>query len=48
MSEGPVTELSDLENALRRGLDAVRAGQPYLIDVHVKPEYANAPLSRGK
>ena len=48
MSEGPVTDLLDLENALRRGLEVVRAGQPYLIDVHVKPEYTSAPLSRGK
>ena len=48
MSEGPVTDLSDLENAIRRGLEVVRGGLPYLIDVHVKPEYASAPLSRGK
>ncbi|MDB5511409.1 MAG: acetolactate synthase [Enterovirga sp.] len=47
-AEGPVKTLADLEAAIRRGLEAVRAGRPYLIDAHVAPGYANPPLSRGE
>lgn len=45
--EGPVTNVADLEAAIRRGLEAVRAGHPYLINAHVIPGYANPPLARG-
>ena len=36
-AEGPVSQLGDLEEALGRGLAAVEAGRPYLIDVLVDP-----------
>ncbi|MCP3473325.1 thiamine pyrophosphate-binding protein [Bradyrhizobium sp. CCGUVB1N3] len=47
-SEGPVKTASELEAAIERGLAAVRAGRPYLIDAHVAPGYSNPPLSRGE
>lgn len=46
-AEGPVRNVPDLEKAIRRGLDVVRGGRPYLIDAHVIPGYASPPLSRG-
>ena len=46
-AEGPIKTVAELEEALKRGLAAVRAGKPYLLDVHVTPGYANPPLSRG-
>jgi thiamine pyrophosphate-dependent acetolactate synthase large subunit-like protein len=45
--EGPVTNVEKLEAAMRRGLAAVKAGRPYLINAHVIPGYANPPLARG-
>jgi thiamine pyrophosphate-dependent acetolactate synthase large subunit-like protein len=36
---GPVTDLRDLEDALARGIAAVEAGNPCVIDVVVPPEY---------
>jgi thiamine pyrophosphate-dependent acetolactate synthase large subunit-like protein len=36
-AEGPVTRARDLSAALQRGLEAVEAGKPYLIDVLVDP-----------
>jgi acetolactate synthase-1/2/3 large subunit len=45
--EGPVTNVADLEAAIPRGLAAVRAGRPYLINAHVIQGYANPPLARG-
>jgi thiamine pyrophosphate-dependent acetolactate synthase large subunit-like protein len=47
-AEGPIKTVPDLEAAIRRGLDAVKAGRPYLIDAHVVPGYASPPLSRGE
>jgi thiamine pyrophosphate-dependent acetolactate synthase large subunit-like protein len=47
-AEGPVSDVASLEAAIRRGLDVVRSGKPYLIDAHVTPGYANPPLSRGE
>ena len=35
--EGPITEPSKLAAALKRGVDAVKRGQPYLIDVITQP-----------
>lgn len=35
--EGPVGKASDLPAALQRGLEAVEAGKPYLIDVLIDP-----------
>ena len=46
-AEGPITSIASLEAALLRGIKAVSEGRPYLIDVHVKPGYASAPLKRG-
>lgn len=42
--EGPIKDMADLPAALRRGFQTVRAGQPWVIDVHVPPEYARDPL----
>lgn len=36
-AEGTIETVSDLEAALERGIAAVAAGKPYLIDVHVDP-----------
>lgn len=36
-AEGAIEKVSDLEAALERGIAAVAAGKPYLIDVHVDP-----------
>lgn len=36
---GPVTELAELEDAIARGIAAVEAGTPCVIDVVVPPEY---------
>jgi thiamine pyrophosphate-dependent acetolactate synthase large subunit-like protein len=46
-AEGPVRTVPELEQAIRRGLSAVSAGRPYLIDAHVTPGYSSPPLSRG-
>jgi thiamine pyrophosphate-dependent acetolactate synthase large subunit-like protein len=46
-AEGPVRGCETLEAAIRRGLEVVRQGRPYLIDVHVAVGYASPPLSRG-
>lgn len=42
--EGPVADLAELEAALMRALDAVRAGQPYVLDVIVEREYVSQRL----
>jgi thiamine pyrophosphate-dependent acetolactate synthase large subunit-like protein len=42
--EGPVADLAELEAALGRALDAVRAGQPYVLDVIVEREYVSKRL----
>jgi thiamine pyrophosphate-dependent acetolactate synthase large subunit-like protein len=47
-AEGPIETIPDLEKAIERGLAAIAAGKPYLIDAHVQPGYANVPLARGK
>jgi acetolactate synthase-1/2/3 large subunit len=36
-SSGPITEPKDLATAIRRGLDVVKRGEPYLIDVVTQP-----------
>lgn len=46
-AEGPVTNLPALKQALDRGLAVVASGRPYLIDVEVKPGYANKLVTRG-
>lgn len=47
-AEGPVRDHAEMEAALRRGIEHVEAGKPYLIDVHVAAGYASSPLSRGE
>jgi thiamine pyrophosphate-dependent acetolactate synthase large subunit-like protein len=46
--EGPVKTVPELEAAIRRGLERVAAGTPYLIDAHVVPGYSSPPLARGE
>jgi thiamine pyrophosphate-dependent acetolactate synthase large subunit-like protein len=46
-AEGPVTNRKSLLEALQRGLAVVVSGRPYLIDVVVKPSYANKLVTRG-
>ncbi|MCK9915991.1 thiamine pyrophosphate-binding protein [Microbacteriaceae bacterium K1510] len=46
-AEGPVTNRESLLVALERGLAVVASGKPYLIDVLVKPSYANKLVTRG-
>jgi thiamine pyrophosphate-dependent acetolactate synthase large subunit-like protein len=36
-ASGPITEPKDLAAAIRRGLDVVKKGEPYLIDVVTQP-----------
>jgi thiamine pyrophosphate-dependent acetolactate synthase large subunit-like protein len=47
-AEGPVRTVPELEAAIKRGLEVVVSGKPYLIDAQVKPGYASPPLSRGE
>ncbi|MGE0626316.1 MAG: thiamine pyrophosphate-binding protein [Hyphomicrobiaceae bacterium] len=42
--EGPVMELKDVPAALKRGLEAVKAGKRWVIDIVVDPEYVRRPL----
>ena len=46
-SDGPVTRVGDLAGALRQGLEAVEGGEPYLIDVVVKPGYSSPMVTRA-
>jgi thiamine pyrophosphate-dependent acetolactate synthase large subunit-like protein len=43
---GPVCTLNALRDALRKGVETVRAGRPYFIDARVKPGYANIIVTR--
>lgn len=36
-ASGPIKTHADLEAALRKAVDAARAGRPYLVDVHIDP-----------
>jgi hypothetical protein len=36
-SEGPISDPSKLMAALKRGVDTVKDGRPYLIDVLTQP-----------
>jgi hypothetical protein len=36
-SSGPITDPKDLAGALRRGIQVVKRGEPYLIDVVTQP-----------
>jgi len=35
--EGPITDPTKLAAALKRGVDSVKRGQPYMIDVVTQP-----------
>jgi thiamine pyrophosphate-dependent acetolactate synthase large subunit-like protein len=37
MGIGPLTRVEELAEAMRRGVECVRGGQPCLIDVHIDP-----------
>jgi thiamine pyrophosphate-dependent acetolactate synthase large subunit-like protein len=44
-ARGPITRIEDLEPALRDGIDAIKAGRPFLVDVLVDPTHGReAPL----
>jgi thiamine pyrophosphate-dependent acetolactate synthase large subunit-like protein len=47
-SEGPIKTVPNLEAAIRRGLEVIKQGRPYLIDAHVVPGYSTPPLARGE
>jgi acetolactate synthase I/II/III large subunit len=36
-AEGPISDPKDLSAAIRRGIDVVKRGDPYLIDVITQP-----------
>ncbi len=36
-SEGPISDPDEMVAALQRGVDAVKRGEPYLIDVLTQP-----------
>ncbi len=42
--EGPVMDLADVPAALKRGIEAVKAGKQWVIDIVVAPEYVRRPL----
>jgi thiamine pyrophosphate-dependent acetolactate synthase large subunit-like protein len=46
-AEGPIRTLAELKAALERGITAVNAGRPYLLDVVIKPQYASKLVTRG-
>jgi len=45
-SAGPITKVGDLVPAIQKGLAAVDAGKPYLLNVHVQKGYAVPPPAR--
>lgn len=45
---GPVKSVEELESALRAGLEAIRSGRPFLIDVHIALEDGRLQNVRGK
>jgi thiamine pyrophosphate-dependent acetolactate synthase large subunit-like protein len=36
-AEGPISDPKDLGPAIKRGIDVVKRGEPYLIDVITQP-----------
>jgi thiamine pyrophosphate-dependent acetolactate synthase large subunit-like protein len=36
-AEGPISDSKDLAAAIRRGIDVVKRGEPYLIDTVTQP-----------
>jgi thiamine pyrophosphate-dependent acetolactate synthase large subunit-like protein len=47
MGDGPITKVGDLVAAIKKGLDAVAKGEPYLIDVVVQPGYSAPMVTRA-
>jgi hypothetical protein len=45
-AEGPIKTKTELLAAMKRGVEIVKSGKPYFIDVHVAPGYANILVSR--
>ena len=46
-SNGPIEQVGDLVEAFKKGLAAVAAGEPYLIDVVVQPGYSAPMVTRA-
>ena len=46
-ADGPIEKVGDLVEALKKGLAAVAAGEPYLIDVVVQPGYSAPMVTRA-
>lgn len=46
-ADGPIEKVGDLAEAFRKGLAAVAAGEPYLIDVVVQPGYSAPMVTRA-
>ncbi|WOS65635.1 thiamine pyrophosphate-binding protein [Sinorhizobium fredii] len=42
--EGPITDIAELSGALQRGIEKVKSGKPWVIDVRVPPEYCRDPM----
>jgi len=46
-ADGPIEKVGDLVEAFKKGLAAVAAGEPYLIDVVVQPGYSAPMVTRA-
>ncbi|MEQ9125614.1 MAG: thiamine pyrophosphate-dependent enzyme, partial [Alphaproteobacteria bacterium] len=46
-ADGPIEKVGDLVAAFKKGLAAVAAGEPYLIDVVVQPGYSAPMVTRA-
>ncbi len=46
-ADGPIERVGDLTKALVKGLAVVEAGEPYLLDVVVKPGYSSPVVTRA-
>jgi len=45
-AKGPIKTKTELLAAMKHGVEIVKGGKPYFIDVHVAPGYANIIVSR--
>ena len=41
-SVGPIVSVDDLKAALAQGVEVVRGGKPFLVDVHIDPRHGRA------
>ena len=46
--DGPIEDIADLAAAIERGLEAVRSGKPYVLDVVALGEYVTTPVHGGR